>query len=289
MKSVIFVTHEDHRYTHELFARVMRDDHGLPVFVGDYTTLRLASVDDAVVILCDLERFGTEDRPGLEDLERKLYQNGASRVLNSPSRVKARLALLQHLFDIGLNEHRAAAIGDELTRRFPVFLRGARDHDGPRTPLLHSAEEVRAAIAAADPNTSDLVIEFADCRRRPDDPFHKYGAVGWCGRVIPRHLFFSPNWSVKRPRRTTDEQIAREAVYVAENEFADEVAEVFAEGGIDYGRIDFASRPTGGIITFEVNTNPAILDEGDLVNDRRRWVTDTFISVMSTVFEDALR
>jgi hypothetical protein len=40
------------------------------------------------------------------------------------------------------------------------------------------------------------------------------------------------------------------------------VAEVFAECGI--GRIDFASRPTGGIITFEINTNPTILDEGDL-------------------------
>ena len=135
----------------------------------------------------------------------------------------------------------------------------------------------------------NLVVEFADCRRQPEDLYHKYGAVGWCGQVIPRHLFFSPDWSVKRPRRTTDEQIAWEAAYVAENEFAGEVAQVFAECGIDYGRIDFASRPTGGIITFEINTNPAILDEGDLVNERRRWVTERFLAAMSTVFADALR
>jgi hypothetical protein len=289
MKSIVFVTHEEHRYTHELLARVMRHDYDLPVFVADYAMPRTVSVADALVVLCDLERFKAGDRPRLINFEDELYQRGAGRVLNSPSRVKTRLELLRDLFDAGLNEHRAAAIGGESGMRFPVFLRGERDHDGPRTPLLHSAEEVRAAIADARADKPDLVVEFADCRRRPEDLYHKYGAVGWCGQVIPRHLFFSQDWPVKRPRRTTDEQIAREAEYVAENEFACEVAEVFAECGIDYGRIDFASRPTGGIITFEINTNPVTLDEGDLVNERRRWVTETFLTAMSNAFAGALR
>jgi hypothetical protein len=289
MRSVVFVTHEEHRYTHELFARVLRDDYDVPVYVADYATPGTVSVADALVILCDLERFGPEDRPRLDAFEDDLHRRGAGRVLNSPSRVKTRLDLLRHLAEVGLNEHRAAALDGAAGLRFPVFLRGNRDHDGPRTPLLHSADEVRAALAGPGPDRPDLVVEFADCRRHPADLFHKYGAVGWCGQVIPRHLFFSPDWSVKRPRRTTDEQIAREAAYIAGNDFAGEVAAVFAAAGIDYGRIDFAARPAGGIITFEINTNPAILDAGDLVNERRRWVTETFLAAISTAFTDALR
>ncbi|MFI7542403.1 hypothetical protein [Actinoplanes sp. NPDC049599] len=288
MRSVVFVTHEEHRYTHELFARVMRDDHDLPVHVADYAAPGRVPVADALVVLCDLERFAAADRPRLVEAEDELRRRGAGRVLNSPSRVKTRLELLRHLAEVGLNEHRAAALDGGQHLRYPVFLRGDRDHDGPRTALLHSAAEVRAAVAAAGPGGPDLVVEFADCRRRPADLFHKYGAVGWCGQVIPRHLFFSPDWSVKRPRRTTDEQIAREAAYIAANEHAARVAEVFAEAGIDYGRIDFAARPTGGIITFEINTNPAILDEGDLVNERRRYVTRTFLTSMSAAFTAAL-
>jgi hypothetical protein len=56
------------------------------------------------------------------------------------------------------------------------------------------------------------------------------------------------------------------------------VVEVFAE-----------CRPIGGIITFEINTNPTILDEGDLVNQLRRRVTESFLTSMSTMFADALR
>jgi hypothetical protein len=290
IKSILFVTLKEHRYTHELFAHVMRENHNLPVFVSDYSTIQIASVRDALVVLCDHERFRADDRARLDDFEQELYQRGAGRILNSPSRVKTRLHLLQHLFNVGLNDHRAFPIDTDFrSLRFPVFLRSERDHDGPKTALLYSPDEVSASVAQVSPLKADLVVEFADCRRSPDGLYSKYGAVGWRGTIIPRHLFFSGSWSVKRPKQMSDEELALEVAYIESNPFADQVANVFEHAGIDYGRIDFATRPNGGIITFEINTNPTILDTGDLVNDRRKRVTDAFLNRMTRHFCELLQ
>jgi hypothetical protein len=71
MKSIVFVTHEEHRYAHELFARVMRDHYEMPVFVADYATPGIVLVTDALVVLCDLERFGAQTSlPLTRQLER---------------------------------------------------------------------------------------------------------------------------------------------------------------------------------------------------------------------------
>src|SRR5271157_26113 len=209
--SIHFVTRPDHRYTHELFAHEMQSRFDLPVFVSDYWTLGTATLKDAIVVMCDLERFTSDTVSVVAQAEEDARCRGARVILNSPSRVKRRLELLIHLYTTGLNTFQAFPVGTPVNQlHFPVFLRKQHEHNGPRSALLYNEAAFTTALSQNTISPPDLIVEFVDCRETGIHPFHKYGAVGWCGKVLPRHLFFSDKWVVKQSTVVNEDYLSRE-------------------------------------------------------------------------------
>jgi hypothetical protein len=76
--------------------------------------------------------------------------------------------------------------------------------------------------------------------------------------VLPRHLFVSRHWHLKKPDRA-DADAAREVeAYLTQNPHEERLREIFRRAGIDYGRIDY-SLAGDAIQVWEINTNPTVL------------------------------
>jgi len=207
---------------------------------------------------------------------------------NHPLRVLRRYALLRALNEKGINGFNVYRL-DEFRKpqHFPVFLRHANDHLGPRTALLADSGELQRAVNSLldqciCPNDW-IITEFVEARGQ-DGLFRKYGAFFVNGQIIPRHLHISRHWMIKRSdpetvAKTKDEEWA----YVQDNPHADELREIFAIAKTDYGRIDYMIHE-GGIRVFEINTNPQILNPGQSRDPARSRVkqlfADRFISAM---------
>ena len=250
--------------------------------MSDYDEFGRLNVESSIVVFCDIERLDDASLTVAVNAFERAIAGGAREVLNNPSKVMRRRQLLQSFRRNGLNPFNAYDSTESPSSfEFPVFLRNEFEHDGPRTDLLQTTNEYSEALKASGEAKGLLAIEFFDCRSSKDEPFHKYGAFFVKGDVIPRHLFVSSSWIVKRPSSSSEEDIAQEAAYIRDNSFADEVAKAFRSAGIDYGRIDFVRNPAGGIATFEINTNPTVIDDGDLASTERQFVTDSFMDGMS--------
>ena len=196
--------------------------------------------------------------------------------------------LLVELHAQGTIPYRAYRLTETTTpERFPVFIRNADDHAGPRTGLLHNQDELDTAIVGLivrrHPLERLIVVEYHDTA---DDTgmYRKYGAFIVGERVIARHLNFRQGWIVKKAHLETPEINAEEMAYVKSNPHQEEIARICKLGGIQYGRIDYSIRD-GEMITWEINTNPVVVKVRGTQSETSMARQLVFVPALTDAFE----
>jgi hypothetical protein len=219
------------------------------------------SLQPGIYIFSDLERLN----PAFMELARNAWDalNAAGNcvTLNNPHAVLRREPLLRLLHQTGQNPFAVFAINDDLSPvRFPVFIRQHNDHDGSLTTLLHSHQELEAALSKARgkeiPDEDLLIVEYCNTANE-QGIFRKYGAFCLAGRIIPRHILLGREWLLKYPELVDANSVAEERDFMLQNPHTAQLQEIFDLAHIDYGRIDY-SLLHGRLITWEINTNPTI-------------------------------
>ncbi|MGQ0702812.1 MAG: hypothetical protein ACT4PM_06735 [Gemmatimonadales bacterium] len=210
-----------------------------------------------------LDELTPSEREGVSALYEQL--SGAcpgTAVLNNPRRCLLRPALLAGMAEQGINTFRAfPATAIRRVSRFPVFVRGAYDHNGNLTGLLGSARELRRALLALQVRgyrLGDLlIVEFCDASDR-HGVFRKYGAFKVGDSIVPFHCLAGKHWMVKLDTAEPTLELARERLsYVERNPDEAWLREVFDLAGIDYGRADYG-RKGGRPQLWEINLNPTV-------------------------------
>jgi hypothetical protein len=222
------------------------------------------------IIFGDLERLYASELPDVAELWQRLSQASVPvRLLNNPARTLRRFALLRKLQTAGINDFDVWR-ADEMRPgiRFPVFLRGERDHNGPLTPLLSDRTELDEAVEALAERgvalNQILVVEFCETRS-PDGLYRKMGTFRVGERFINRNIFCCSNWCVKGTGDPIDARHSRSALmdeeeaFIFDAEIPTAIPEIFRLAAIDYGRIDYALQD-GRIRVWEINTNPVLGD-----------------------------
>ena len=149
------------------------------------------------------------------------------------------------------------------------------EHDGAQSGLLTSYAEVQYALeSAALVQDETAIVEFEDTRCS-DGWFRKYGAFYVAGEVIPRHLFVSRCW-LNKGADAEQRFSAEELEYVNGSTHNRAIASIFQMCGLDYGRIDYATKDDK-LVVFEINTNPTVIDTDDLNNQARFEATMAFV------------
>lgn len=183
-------------------------------------------------------------------------------LLNDPTHWLRRGALLQAAFDAEVNTFRATrATVHDPTRRFPVFIRSEPEHTGALSPLLYSPGAVVRALLTAmlrGYRLRDLlIVEYSDTADA-DGVFTKYSAMIVGPHIVPRSHTRSREQITKFGGRLADLSAAQaDAAYVRDNPHEAWLRQMFALGGVQYGRIDYAMRH-GAPQLWEINTNPTI-------------------------------
>jgi hypothetical protein len=196
------------------------------------------------------------------DFARRLADTPGAKVMNDPSRLLGRFALLDTLWRAGRNEFRAVrACGDVSGLRFPVFLRDERSHDGALSPFLWTMDElttwVGRAILLGVRRRDLLAVEFCDTADN-DGLYRKYAAFVIGGRVVSRGLAIGRAWMLKNSSLAFSRaMVLEEAAHVRENPHGAELAEICALAHIDYGRVDYAVKERR-LQIWEINSNPEI-------------------------------
>jgi hypothetical protein len=211
-------------------------------------------------VFSDLERLLPAETAIAEIVWNQLHAASA-RLLNHPQRALRRYRLLARLHELGRNDFGVVRATDrDAVFRYPVFIRGASDHGGSLTGILHTRGEVDEALAGAvvrgHPIEDLLIVEYRDTS---DDRgmYRKYAAFKVGDRVIPGHIDFSMQWLVKDTDIVTADALEEERRYLETNPHRAWVEELFALAGIDYGRVDYSllgDRPQ----VWEINTNPVV-------------------------------
>ena len=193
-------------------------------------------------------------------------------LLNDPRSVLRRLELLRTLHRDGINSfnaYRADAL--ERPERWPVFVRGEQDHEGPSLPLLHDPAELAGVLEADRERGIDLsrrlIVEYAESKS-PDGLYRKYGAFRIGDRIYPRHIFFSRQWMVKLEPPPHDAAIAEEREFIEQGPDNERLMEIFERAGVQYGRIDYA-RVGAKLAVWEINTNPSVVDAATIEIGKR--------------------
>jgi hypothetical protein len=199
-------------------------------------------------------------------------QRAGCKVINHPAQVKSRAALLDALWRAGINAFRAFR-ADEAPQptRFPVFIRREYDHRGDARELIHSQAELDAALAAlrADgvPLQGRLVIEYAGQESAPGI-WYRGSSYRVDDTIIAHHLALDRRWLVKDGFGAAELEaypdreafLAQERAFVMNNEYAEQMRQVFDIAGIQYGRVDFGFLD-GRLQIYEINTNPTHASE----------------------------
>ncbi len=238
-------------------------------------------VETYVSMFGDLDKF--EARPGtyiFSDVERlsgpvpyrcaeawkRISDLGEStRLLNHPTRSMRRYELLRTLFESGRNAFNAYRMVEcRQPQRWPVFIREENEHTKNLTKLLHTPEELDAAVAdifeKGHSREDKLIVEFCDTR---DDQglFYVYSAYLVGERLIPRGLNASRIWVLGHRQQEyvkTPEVLEKRRRYMETNPHERELREIFRLARIDYGKIDYAILDDR-LQVWEINTNPVVL------------------------------
>jgi hypothetical protein len=262
-----YVVTREHSYAMRPYARSW--DRMRLLFYDD--VFRATSLPAGAYIFTDIERLTASGRQLAIAVWQQLFAYTPHvRLLNDPARLLTRYELLCELARDGTNRYGARRATERLDGlRYPVFIRSEREHTGALTPLLHSPAAVRRALRWARLHAYRagelLVVEFCDTSDSAG-LFRKYSAFLVGDAVLPRHLFVSRRWHLKKPDHT-DSNTAREVeAYLAENPHAATLRRIFSVAAIDYGRIDY-SLAGADLQVWEINTNPTILRLADRLTE----------------------
>jgi D-alanine-D-alanine ligase-like ATP-grasp enzyme len=209
-------------------------------------------------------------------------------VLNDPVWSMRRYELLRTMHDRGVNSTNVYRVTENHEpQRYPVFVRGENDHSGSQTALLHSREELQAAIEdlarRGVAREQLLITEFCDTKDG-EGVYRKYSVFYVRGEVIPRHAFFGTSWMLKSPELFDQAHLDEEYAYHMANPHAEELRAIFTAARIDYGRIDYGVE-NGAVRVWEINTNPMISTPADATCTSRVRVQERF----APAFNRALR
>ncbi|MFV0411319.1 MAG: hypothetical protein ACK5LJ_16960 [Paracoccus sp. (in: a-proteobacteria)] len=253
------VISEPHQYTvRDVLETRPHPLHGR-IFILSYDEfLSLPRLPRATWLFLDIERLSADDLAAtLARLERLRAACPDAQILNRPERIRGRMEVMARLSAARINDFRVLPLDtppDEL--RFPVFLRGIQDHDGPKSQLLHSPAELAEAIAALPAPEGHVITEYIDARN-DEGLFEKrsYMQIGAC--LFPSALDTSRNWVCKGEHGNPDSvaQPVRELDFMNGIDDREGLQQAFALTGIDYGRADYAI-VDGRAQIFEINTNP---------------------------------
>ena len=214
-------------------------------------------------IFSDLER--------LTDAQVLVFGNCADRleksfpealIVNHPKHALRRFDLLQTLHDTGINSFKAYPLLQvPHTVRFPIFLRFARDHNGPCSQLIPDQNALMSATmkftVAGFRLDEILAIEYCDTCSA-DGWFRKYSAFRFGDRVVPAHVVFSRHWVAKDNSELETHLREEQKNYASSNPHANFIRRIFDLAKIQYGRIDYSmlgDKPQ----VWEINTNPVLL------------------------------
>ena len=219
-------------------------------------------------IFSDIERLGPPDAAhAARARKRILEQVPDARILNHPTRSMRRYELLRKLFESGDNAFNVYRLVEcRQPQRWPVFIREENEHNKILTGLLHTPEELEAAVAdilaRGDSREDKLIVEFCDTR---DDQglFYVYTACLIGERMIPGYRLASREWVVgSRNALRTPELLEKERRYQETNPYERELREIFRLARIDYGKIDYAILGDR-LQVWEINTNPNVFASPD--------------------------
>ena len=256
---VHYVVTREHAYTME-------------PYVEGWDGLRLLFYDDlfhvpalpaGAYVFTDQERLTpSEHRLAASIWDQLAVHASRVRLLNDPRRVLDRYELLTELARVGWNSYRVWRPTDDLSAvRFPAFVRAEREHTGALTPLLPDAAALRRALLRVRLHgyraAELLVVEFCDTSRA-DGLFRKYSAFVVGDRVLPRHLFVSANWHLKKPDRDDPATAREQDAYLETNPHREALRRLFGIAGIGYGRADYSTMGES-LQVWEINTNPTQL------------------------------
>lgn len=214
-----------------------------------------------------------------------LRQLGPARVLNDPSKSLRRFELLRQLHAGGLNRFRAYRAGEQNpAMRFPVFLRPEYGTvwDAPPLlpdPIMYESEAKRLQKPGL------IAIEFSDTADAAGN-YRKYGCFVVGKRIVPRHLFKSRDWLVKKADIVDADTVREELDYLEANPHAEVLRRVCRMANIAYGRIDYALLD-GKPQIWEINTTPQIITPpGEDVPERtpvHEKFTAAFVAAMDVI------
>lgn len=250
------------------------------------------SLQTGTYIFSDIERLNPEQAEIAAQVWKDLSEAGkAVRILNHPTYSMRRYELLRTLYERGSNKSNIYRITECRTpQRFPVFIRGENDHAGSISPLLQTPEELEDAIHKivnkGHSRENKVITEFCDTSDEKGI-FRKYSALIVGDQIIPRHMFFSKNWMLKKPDLIDEEMLLEEQQYIKENPHKEQLREIFHLARINYGRIDY-SILNGVIQVWEINTNPitlAAIDEKNDIHLKRLSVHEHFAQQLNLAFE----
>lgn len=222
-------------------------------------TFRRRTLPAGTHLFSDIERLRPAELRLAAALADRVAEAG-SRVLNHPRDVLTRHALLEALYAAGINRFRSHRRLDPEAMRFPVFLRSEREHDGPLTPLLRDARELRRAVLRLGLRPLALrggllAVEYEETRDA-EGLYRKYSVLRVGDAHLGRHILVSRNWMLKVADLVDAESLRAEEAYLHEVPQLDVIRRCFAIARVEYGRIDYAVREDGRLAVWEINTNP---------------------------------
>lgn len=256
---ITILTTARHRYTIAGFRRVWGASLSHVINALSYERLFIAtSVPQGVFVFTDLDRLSSEDLQRAGNWYQLLVEAGAT-VLTNPARFVGRLSLLRQLHRLGINQFTAFPLEERRKARFPVFLRFAEGHDGPKSELIYDSATLEAEIERRRTHQNGrqlIVVEFLEYGES-DDRFYKFSHF----RVGP-HLIFcgmscGRSWCRKETEDIDSAVIEREIRASSSTKHDNTLMQCFEAAGIEFGRIDYAI-VGGKIQVFEINTNPDI-------------------------------
>jgi tetratricopeptide (TPR) repeat protein len=157
---------------------------------------------------------------------------------------------------------------------FPILVRAPGFHAGKNFEKVQRAEDLAAAVAAL-PGEETIVIAFVDTRGG-DGKVRKYRVIFVGGAMYPLHLAIASQWKVHYFSADMAENAANreeEEIFLADTSAAlgtkamEALERVRETLGLDFGGIDFALAPDGGIVVFEANATMVV----PLPGEDERW------------------
>ncbi len=260
---IIFVSNSFHRYNHGFLCS--RND--LPEVRSESYDwlLRRRTLPRATYIFTDRERMDCWQLKVYQHYYNYINQLGDGyRAINNPGKMMNRRALLRTLYSRGLNPFNIYAVTERrMPERYPVFIRNEFDHGKPLTDLLHTSEDLNAALAQLSarghPEEGLLVTEYC-AQPLEGDLFRKLSSYRVGDELFFYGTVHQADWLVKYGtlNSATQAMYEEEQSMITNNAYQDQLLKIFNAGNIVYGRADYGI-VDGRVVVYEINTNPNTL------------------------------